>query len=184
MKKSTYTLSVLLAFFSWKTSFSQKLESISNGKAGNFENLYRINDSIYRGEQPNKEGALSLQKLGIKSVLNLRSFATDGSELKETELRSYHERINTWVLSETDVIDALRLLMQSEKPVMIHCKHGSDRTGTIVAAYRIVFEGWSKERAIEEMLRENYGFHPCFQNLIFLLEHLDLDRIKQELQLI
>ncbi len=164
-------------------AFSQKIESVANGKAP-FENLYKINDSLYRGEQPSTEGMKSLVRLGVKSVLNLRCFASDRSEIKHTSLQRYQEHVNTWVMSESELIEALDILVKSEKPLYIHCKHGSDRTGTVVAAYRIVFENWSKEDAIAEMLQANYGFHPCFQNLIYLLEHLDVDRIKRELKLI
>ncbi|MGV3631089.1 MAG: dual specificity protein phosphatase family protein [Bacteroidota bacterium] len=165
-------------------SFSQKIESVPNGKTAYFENLYKVNDSIYRGEQPGSIGMKSLQQLGVKSVLSLRSFATDRSEIKNSGIKRYQERVNTWVMSEGELIEALELLIRSEKPVYIHCKHGSDRTGTIIAAYRIVFENWSKEAAIEEMLQAQYGFHPCFQNLLYLLEHLDVDRVKRELKLI
>ena len=45
-----------------------------------------------------------------------------------------------------------------EGPVLVHCKHGADRTGCIVALYRIVFQSWSKEAAIDEMHNGGYGF--------------------------
>ncbi|MCE3296580.1 MAG: Protein tyrosine/serine phosphatase [Crocinitomicaceae bacterium] len=163
--------------------FSQKIESVPNGKT-DFANLYKINDSIYRGEQPTSAGMQGLQQLGIKSVLNLRFFSSDRSEVKNSSIKAYKEGVNAWVMSESELIEALELLIKSEKPVYVHCKHGSDRTGTIIAAYRIVFENRSKEDAIAEMLRAEYGFHPCFQNLIHLLEHLDVDRVKRELGLI
>lgn len=174
----------LFAIFWSPYSFSQKIESIPNGKTAHFENLYKINDSMYRGEQPSSAGVKSLQQLGVKSVLSLRSFASDRLKVKNSDVKRYQERVNTWVMSEGELIEALELLMKSEKPVYIHCKHGSDRTGTIVAAYRIVFENWSKEDAIAEMLQAKYGFHPCFQNLLYLLKHLDIDRVKRELKLI
>lgn len=182
MISSPKTIVFGICFLSLYT-FAQKITSVPNGK-GEFRNLYRINDSIYRGEQPTREGAAGLEEIGIKSLLSMRWFISDRAASKNSSLERYREGVNSWVMSETDVIEGLELLMKSEKPVMVHCKHGSDRTGTIIAAYRIVFEGWSKEKAIQEMLQEQYGFHPCFQNLIFLLEHLDVDRIKRELKLI
>ena len=42
----------------------------------------------------------------------------------------------------------------AKRPVFVHCKHGADRTGTMVAFYRILFEGWSKDEAIREMKKE------------------------------
>jgi tyrosine-protein phosphatase SIW14 len=69
-------------------------------------------------------------------------------------------------MTEDELIEALTLLVKSEKPVLIHCVYGSDRTGTVVAAYRIIFENWSKEKAIQEMLEKKYKIHPIFDNLI------------------
>lgn len=68
----------------------------------------------------------------------------------------------------------------SLQPVLVHCNHGSDRTGTMVAIYRIVFEGWSKAQATDEMINGGFGFHPIWQNLIRYIEELDVNAIKAE----
>lgn len=47
--------------------------------------------------------------------------------------------------------------------MVVHCWHGSDRTGAVIAAYRIVQQGWSQHDAIDEMINGGYGFHPIFQ---------------------
>lgn len=170
--------------FSFLTLLAQKVEGINQGGNKTFKNLYKINDSLYRGELPTNIGGKELEKLGVKSFLNLRFFRSDRRAAKGTNVKLYREHINAWVMSEGEIIDALKLIQQAPKPLLIHCVHGSDRTGTIVAAYRIVFEGWTKEEAIKELLEPKYGFHPCFQNLIFLLNHLDVEKVKRELNLI
>ncbi|MFN5416513.1 MAG: dual specificity protein phosphatase family protein [Flavobacteriia bacterium] len=172
---------IFLLFF---VGFSQKLDSISNGKGHFFENLHRINDSMFRSEQPSKIGILEIQKLGVKSVLSLRNVKSDRFIKRNSSLKFYKKTINAWTMTEDELIEALKLLRDAEKPVLIHCVHGSDRTGTIVAAFRIVFEHWSKEKAIQEMLETQYGFHANFDNLITLLQKLDVERVKTELKLI
>lgn len=129
-------------------------------------------------------GVKEIEKLGVKSVLSLRNIKSDRFIRKKSSLTFYKKTISAWTMSEDELIDALKLMMKSEKPVLIHCVHGSDRTGTVVAAYRIIFENWSKEKAIQEMLERKYGFHPIFDNLIRLLQNLDVDRVKRELKLI
>lgn len=51
-----------------------------------------------------------------------------------------------------EVLDAI----DAGGPMLLHCKHGRDRAGYAVAAYRILRQGWDAERALREM--ESYGY--------------------------
>ena len=65
-----------------------------------------------------------------------------------------------WDADEAEVLAFLRTVIKPENaPVFVHCRNGSDRTGTMVAAYRVVVQGWSKEAAIREMRDGPFGFH-------------------------
>ena len=67
--------------------------------------------------------------------------------------------------------------------MLVHCKHGSDRTGCVVAAYRMVFNNWSKEDAIQEFKDEKFGYHEnMFPNLVNLLESIDVESLKTEVK--
>lgn len=85
--------------------------------------------------------------------------------------------------TEDDLIAILRTVKRSPKPVLIHCKHGSDRTGAAVAACRVVFDGWSVEEAVSELMEPEYGHHrTLYNNIPALLRSADWDRIKREVK--
>ena len=65
-------------------------------------------------------------------------------------------------------------------PVFIHWQHGSDRTGTMCAIYRMAVQGWPKAEAIREMTDGEFGFHTMWGNLIDYLRQLDVERIRRE----
>lgn len=76
----------------------------------------------------------------------------------------------------------LRTIKEAKKPLLIHCWHGSDRTGVMSAAYRIVFENWSKEEAIKELRTPALGYHEkWYPHLVSLLDSLDVEKIRNEL---
>jgi protein tyrosine/serine phosphatase len=143
--------------------------------------LHKINDGLYRSAQPTKEGMMNLEKMGIKTVINLRSFHSDSDELKGTALLNDALSVKTWHIEDEDVIRVLRILRKTENgPFLIHCQHGADRTGVVVALYRIVVQGWSRDEAIKEMVDGGYGFHSIWSNIVQYVNKVDVDMIKRE----
>jgi len=45
----------------------------------------------------------------------------------------------------------LSLFAGKKEKVFVHCRFGDDRTGVFVAAYRMAFDGWPAQQAMEEM---------------------------------
>jgi len=143
-------------------------------------NLHKVSDNLYRGAQPNSEGMKQLEKLGVKTVINLRSAHSDRDELEGTALS--YERISLTPRGPTaeDVVRFLRIVTDDTRtPVFVHCQYGSDRTGTMCAFYRIAVQGWSREEAIEEMTKGGFGFHSIWANLPEQVRSLDIDQIKR-----
>jgi protein tyrosine/serine phosphatase len=144
-------------------------------------NLHKINDQLYRGAQPTVEGMEALKKMGIRTVVNLRSFNSDRKEIGLTGLACEHIYMKTWHVEEHEVIRFLQIVTDTNRtPVFFHCMHGSDRTGTMCAIYRIAVQGWSKEEAIEEMTKGRYGYHTIWKNLVPFIEKLDIEKIKEK----
>lgn len=132
------------------------------------ENVFKIDEFLYRGSQPTKEGFISLQKLGIKTVVNLRKFHSDVKMIKGLGFKYFPIGLNTWKKPELkDIRYFIDIVRNKENtPVYLHCQHGSDRTGTFSAIYRIIVHGWSKENALKEMIYGGFGFHYIWSHLI------------------
>ncbi len=145
-------------------------------------NLHKVSDDLYRGAQPSAEGMRQLEKIGIKTVVNLRSSHSDRDELQGTGLAYEHIEMTAWGKPENeDVLRFLQIVSDSNSlPVFVHCQHGADRTGTVCAVYRIAVQGWNKDEAIEEMTKGGFGFHSIWQNLPDYVRNLNVQNIKQE----
>ena len=128
-------------------------------------NLYRVSDELYRSGQPTAEGMRELEKRGIRTVVSFRAFSDDRDELAGTTLQSRRIPIYTWDPGPKDDDKFFQALEESPKPVLIHCLHGSDRTGAMVALYRIREQGWSVEEAVAEMQSGGTGFHRIWHHL-------------------
>ena len=147
-------------------------------------NFHKVSDDLYRGAQPTAEGMKQLEKLGIKTVINLRSMHSDRDEIKDAELAYEHINMTTRNVEENDVIRFLRIVTDSSQtPVFVHCQHGADRTGTMCAIYRIAVQGWSKDEAVEEMTKGGFGYHSIWRNLPDYVRKLDVQKIKNKISL-
>jgi protein tyrosine/serine phosphatase len=152
-------------------------------EAKQLHNLYKVDEVLYRSEQPSAAAMQELEQMGIKTVLNLRNAKND-PQPKMVNLKWVHVRINTWTISYDDLVKSLREIEKAEKPVLVHCKHGSDRTGAVVAAWDILKHNYTKEQAVEELRHGGYHFHEkYFKNIIRLLNALDVDQLKKDLAL-
>jgi protein tyrosine phosphatase (PTP) superfamily phosphohydrolase (DUF442 family) len=148
-------------------------------------NLYRVSENLYRGDQPSLEGMRNLKALGLKTIINLRSFHSDRDEIGATGLAYEHLYMQAWHPEVEDVVRFLKIVTDPRRaPVFVHCQHGADRTGTVIAVYRIAVQGWSKAEAIREMTGGGFGFHRIWGNLPRWIQNLDIDSVKRQAGLI
>ncbi|MEJ6979251.1 tyrosine-protein phosphatase [Pedobacter sp. P351] len=147
---------------------------------GRLKNVYKIDEGIYRSEQPDQNDFISLQETGLSEVLNLRRYWKDNKKARKTDLNLHHISMKAGDIKERDVIKALKLINDRKGPILIHCWHGSDRTGMLIAMYRVLFQNWTKENAIHEMTKGNFGFHSVYSNLIDFVRDADIDKIKEK----
>ncbi len=143
-------------------------------------NLYQVSPTLYRSAQPTAEGMKGLEKQGVKTIVNLRSFHSDRDEIAGTDLAYEHIPMRAWHPEEEEAVRFLRIVTDKERqPVLVHCQHGADRTGALCAVYRVAVQGWTKEEAIREMTEGGFGFHTVWMNLPEWIRDLDIDRIKK-----
>ena len=144
-------------------------------------NLHKVSDMLYRSAQPTAKGMVNLKAMGIETIINLRSFHSDRDEIGETGLAYEHIYMKAWHPEMKEAIRFLQIVTNPRRtPILVHCQHGADRTGTMCALYRVVVQGWTKEAAIEEMTQGGFGFHGIWSNLIQWMRELDIEAIKKK----
>lgn len=146
-------------------------------EAPGLSNAYQISPFLYRGAQPKPEGYKSLADMGIKAIISFRTKAPDTELINKLGIKSYHIPIDTFKFNDEHARTFLKIISEQEGPVYIHCFHGSDRTGTMTALYRIVHQKWSREKALAEMRSKKFGFHKMFRNLVKYIKQVKLENI-------
>ncbi|HWX02319.1 tyrosine-protein phosphatase [Collimonas sp.] len=143
-------------------------------------NLYLVDKNFYRSAALQPKDIKTLNALGVKTVINLRAFHADDDLLKNTGIKTVHVGINTWEINDKNVIDALRAIRAGARqgPVLLHCWHGADRTGLVSAMYRVVFQGWNKQQALEELTEGGYGYHSLWKNIPKYMAAVDIEKIR------
>lgn len=144
------------------------------------ENFFQLDEKVFRSAQPDREGFAALKEMGILNVLNLRDNHSDDRKARGLGFTLHRVEMEAGDIETRDVIRALRIIKESTGPIVVHCWHGSDRTGLISAMYRIVFQGWSKVEAIRELMHGGYGYHTIYKNIPEFIGNANIDEIKQK----
>jgi tyrosine-protein phosphatase SIW14 len=128
----------------------------------NLRNFQKVDDHVYRGGQPTDSGFKDLAELGIKTVVDLRDIGehSQADEQKVvTDLGMRYVSIPMQGMStpkEAQVAAVMALLNDTASgPVFVHCRRGADRTGTVIAVYRISHDRWENKKALSEA--KSYG---------------------------
>jgi tyrosine-protein phosphatase SIW14 len=136
---------------------AEKLKIVGVPNAG------KVSDVLFRGAQPSAKGLAELKKLGITTIVDLR-----GNRGPVTREREQAESLGMHFIdipvkgwsgpNNAQVAEFLKLLRQNPtQKIFVHCYYGSDRTGVMVAAYRMAQQNWTPDQAIAEM--DSFGFH-------------------------
>jgi tyrosine-protein phosphatase SIW14 len=143
-------------------------------------NLHRVDDTIWRSSQPTSHDFRKLEnEHGIGEVLCLRRWHSDREEADGMKL--HRIRMSAGEIRDEDIVTALRVILAAEEPLLVHCYHGADRTGVVIAMYRMVIQRWPREKAIAELMEPGHGHHATvFPNIRLYLETVDVGRIRRE----
>lgn len=122
-------------------------------------NFYKVSEHLYRGGQPKAGGVKKLAEMGIKTIINLRGTdemtRAEEAEAKAAGLSYFNIPMPGLSRPTHEQVSRVMEIMgrQENGPVFIHCKRGSDRTGTVIALYRIARDGWTANQALVEARR-------------------------------
>lgn len=120
------------------------------------KNFHQVDERLYRGGQPTDEGFGELAKMGVKTIIDLREAGK--RSLKEASIvaaagMQYINVPMTGLTAPTEAEMAKILgILENEGAgaVFVHCQRGADRTGAVIAAYRIDHDHWENDRALIE----------------------------------
>src|SRR5260221_5684281 len=118
-------------------------------------NFGKISDGLFRGAQPDAAAISNLQNLGIKTIIDLR-MPKQVSKTEESQARAHGILYTNFPMhglgrpADEQVRQVLSLIQTLPGPVFVHCQHGCDRTGTIIACYRIERDHWTRDAAFAE----------------------------------
>jgi len=154
--------SVLRISDALRTRFAQRIEG-----ARGVDYAAEVTPGIWRGGVPDAEGVRWLKQRGVHTILSLRHF--HGEDEAEV-VRAAGLRYEQIRLASTDSPESAQvqrffdIISDAEaQPVYVHCLRGVDRTGAMIALYRMERQGWSNSDALAEM--EFFGAHGILREL-------------------
>jgi tyrosine-protein phosphatase SIW14 len=127
-------------------------------------NFYKVDEHVYRGAQPTDEGFQYLAKIGVKTVIDLRGAGEGRRNEASVVTAAGMKYINVPMTgltapSEAEITKILGILEDGTTgPVFVHCQRGADRTGAVIASYRIEHDGWDNARALKEAMANGMSF--------------------------
>lgn len=128
-------------------------------------NFYQVDEHVYRGAQPTEEGFKYLAKIGVKTIIDLREPGKRSETEEHAVTAAGMQYISVPMSGLTpptdDQISRILNILEgnSTGPTFVHCMKGVDRTGAVIASYRIDHDGWDNARALKEARDRGMGFY-------------------------
>lgn len=199
MRRSCLTVafsSVLLICGCASTS-TQRVSSANQNKTGSpIQNFSIVTSSVlWRGAKPDTEGAKWLIQQGVRTIVNLELLHDDLPAFNQATVENAttyelgYFRIPDWeplpILAPSVVDDHvahfLAIVSQQPKPIYVHCRSGENRTGVMVAAYKVIVEGESANEAIKDMQGYQGSWFEADSRYLLSLSPERRDKIRQKI---
>ncbi len=130
-------------------------------------NFHEVNPQLYRGGMLDKTaGWDKLKTLKIKSIISFEEENPQSCKRKQTAesfgLKVYSIPVSLYAApTDKQVLEFLTIALTSEnQPIFVYCNNGRDRSGVMIALYRVVVEGWTIKNAYHEAV--SLGYWPYY----------------------
>jgi len=161
-KLGKFAVAAVLSVVTWfglpQASWSKSSQAIQG-----VDNFGQVTNMLYRGAQPSAAGLAQLQRMGVTMIVNFRDERDKQAEEKrQVESLGIKYVAIPWSGSDdpssAQVAQFLNLVRDNpQAKIFVHCKRGADRTGTMIAAYRIAVEHKAVKDAVAEMNQYHYA---------------------------
>jgi len=159
MKRATLYLTLLAIFLITGSASAQNCKASKD-----LPNFGCVNSTLFRGAQPTEEGIKELAKRGVKTIIYLRdtdkNSEAEAGWAKKAGITFINVPLGNWLAPKDETMKKILDSINTHKnqPVFLHCSRGADRTGTVIAAYRISHDGWTADQAKDEAKKYNMGW--------------------------
>lgn len=144
--------------------FSQPAHPQKDSSERDLPNFYVVNTNLFRGGQPTEAGVKRLARMGVKTIIDLRgadeNSKREASWAQNAGIKFIGVNLDNWKRpKDADIEQVIQYINAPEnQPIFVHCKRGADRTGTVIAVYRITRDGWTAREANEEAKKFGFGW--------------------------
>ena len=159
MKITTGFILLLLTFA--LTSFADAQKSFNDKDLPKFAEVHA---NLFRGGQPTENGVKELAKRGVKTIIDLRG-ADEHSKKEENWARNNGIKfvavnLSNWFKpKDSDIENIIKQIDAADnQPVFVHCQRGADRTGTVIAVYRLTHDDYTVKQAVDEAKKFKFGW--------------------------
>ena len=127
-------------------------------------NFAAVEKNLYRGGQPTEAGVKKLAAMGVKTIIDLRGEDENAQKEKawadKAGVKFVAVNLNNWFKPKTEDIENIikQIDAADNQPVFVHCQRGADRTGTVVAVYRMKHDNYTAKQAIDEAKKFKFGW--------------------------
>ena len=144
--------------------FALALPAFAGSSVPGISNFYKVDQHVYRGAQPTDEGLKYLGKIGVETVIDLRETDERSTAEEKVVTAAGMKYVNIPMSGLTPPTEAeiskILGILEDDKTgaVFVHCKRGADRTGAVIASYRIDHDHWDNNRALSEAMARGMSF--------------------------
>lgn len=145
---------------------------------GSINNFDIVSRGVWRGAAPSDAALNDLAAHGVKTIVDLRltglGTIEEQAHARKLGLNYVHIPLGYRGPTMAKLAQFLSLVENPEaQPVYVHCRYGSDRTGTLIGCFRVVHDHWTFDQAYNEM--KSHHFKPWFTGMKKLVARVDAD---------